>query len=227
MDHTHETGCDEYGGQCSTGCEEQDCYGYFTLDVAPDGSVWLSGGSVAAYDGETWTQYPEAGCVLGFGPDGVVWAEASNNGRASRHPSLRTTGSRSPSPSSSCPPRSRRTPLGSLPQRGVGDPPAARRAPSGGAPGRGWLIGSRVPAARSARPRPGRHRAGEPPTGAGSQTGSQQDGHHGTPWVSSAGVSHQIERGWHVTGHPETPRCRFRKQQVLGSNPSVGSTSPA
>ena len=72
-------GVDEYGGQCSTSCEEHDCYG--KLDVAPDGTVWLSGGYVVtAFDGETWTQYPEAWWVLGFGPDGVVWAEATDNG---------------------------------------------------------------------------------------------------------------------------------------------------
>jgi hypothetical protein len=66
-------GVDEYGGQCSTSCEEQACY--FTLDVAPGGTVWLSGDIVSAYDGDTWTHYPEAEFFLGFGPDGVVWVE--------------------------------------------------------------------------------------------------------------------------------------------------------
>jgi hypothetical protein len=64
-------GVQEHGGACSTDCEEQACY--FTLDVAPDGTIWLSGDIVSAYDGGAWTHYPEAEHFHGFGPDGVVW----------------------------------------------------------------------------------------------------------------------------------------------------------
>jgi len=70
-------GVREYGGECS-GCEGPDCRVYFTMDMAPDGTVWFSGWPVSAYDGEKWTHYPELHYVLGFGPDGDVWVEDTN-----------------------------------------------------------------------------------------------------------------------------------------------------
>jgi hypothetical protein len=66
---------DEHGGSCTILCEEQPCYWY--LDIAPDGTVWLSGANtLGAYDGEQWREYAEdwiEGPLLGFSPDGAVW----------------------------------------------------------------------------------------------------------------------------------------------------------
>jgi hypothetical protein len=64
-------GVAEFGGGCSIECDEQACY--FAMDVAAVGTVWLWGGTVAAFDGAEWTHYPEGEFVLGFGPDGDVW----------------------------------------------------------------------------------------------------------------------------------------------------------
>ncbi len=65
---------DAYGGGCSIDCEHQGCY--FRLDVAPDGTVWLSGDRLASYDGVELREYQEDwmnGPIAGFGPDSAPW----------------------------------------------------------------------------------------------------------------------------------------------------------
>jgi len=65
---------EETGGACSGVCEEHGCY--FRLDVAPDGTVWLSGDRLASYDGVELQEYQEDwmnGPIAGIGPDGTPW----------------------------------------------------------------------------------------------------------------------------------------------------------
>ena len=64
----------ETGGECIGVCEEHGCY--FALDVAPDGTVWLSGDRLASYDGDRLREYLQDwmnGPIAGFGPDGAPW----------------------------------------------------------------------------------------------------------------------------------------------------------
>ena len=69
-------GMGKVGSECSVECQEQACY--WAMDVAPDGTVWLWGGTVSAFDGAEWTHYPEGDLVLGFGPGGDVWVIGSD-----------------------------------------------------------------------------------------------------------------------------------------------------
>jgi hypothetical protein len=67
--------------ECSLSCDEHPCYVF--LDIAPDGSVWLSGpGTLGVYDEDGWHDYTEDWMVEtgrmmpsrpGFGADGAVW----------------------------------------------------------------------------------------------------------------------------------------------------------
>lgn len=71
----------EHGGECAGDCESLPCYLF--LDIAPDGTIWLSGlGSLGRYANGVWHAYTEEwmgkpGTLghgrLGFGSDGAVW----------------------------------------------------------------------------------------------------------------------------------------------------------
>ncbi len=64
------------GYEYSVDCEAGPCY--FSVDVAPDGRVWLSGNLVSAFDGTAWTDYTYDSSyesIIGFGPDGSVWVQ--------------------------------------------------------------------------------------------------------------------------------------------------------
>lgn len=64
----------EQGGSCRISCDLVPCV--TGIDVAPDGTVWLSGTVLSSFDGTTWTDWlSDAGAlwVLAFGPDGSVW----------------------------------------------------------------------------------------------------------------------------------------------------------
>ena len=64
------------GYSYSIDCEAGPCY--LSVDVAPDGRIWLSGNTVSTFDGTEWTDYmgdPSLGSVIGFGPDGSAWVQ--------------------------------------------------------------------------------------------------------------------------------------------------------
>ncbi len=62
----------------STDCDLAPCFLF--VDVAPDGTVWLSGTVLSAFDGTGWTDYVEDRSlvqVIGFDPDGAVWVQGT------------------------------------------------------------------------------------------------------------------------------------------------------
>ena len=70
-----------HGGECYSDCDLAPCV--TAVDVAPDGTVWLSGTVLSAFDGEAWTDYVDdrAGVfVLGFDADGAVWVHRPSEG---------------------------------------------------------------------------------------------------------------------------------------------------
>ena len=65
------------GYSYSTDCEASTCY--LSVDVAPDGTVWLAGSTLTAFDGTDTRDYsfgPSAIGVIGFDPDGRVWVRS-------------------------------------------------------------------------------------------------------------------------------------------------------
>ena len=70
-----------HGGECYSDCDLAPCV--VAVDVAPDGTVWLSGTILSAFDGAAWTDYVEdrAGVFLvGFDGDGGVWVQRPSEG---------------------------------------------------------------------------------------------------------------------------------------------------
>jgi hypothetical protein len=72
---------DRFNQPGSSGRDPAPCVIF--VDVAPDGTVWLSGTILSAFDGNEWTDYMEdrTGVLLvGFGPDGGVWVHQLSEG---------------------------------------------------------------------------------------------------------------------------------------------------
>lgn len=59
-------------------CAVQDCY--LQVEVAPDGVVWLGGGTVSSFDGTEWRHFFRGvgGYVASFGLDGSIWVVADD-----------------------------------------------------------------------------------------------------------------------------------------------------
>jgi len=68
------------GYSYGTDCEVGPCY--LSVDVTPDNTVWLAGSKLTAFDGTETRDYisgPEPTAVIGFGPDGTVWARSGDD----------------------------------------------------------------------------------------------------------------------------------------------------
>jgi len=91
-------GSHSYSTDCS---ETSPCY--FSVDVAPDGTVWLAGSALTAFDGTDTRHYLSGRggiIIVGIGPDGTVWArqDGALYAVARADPTTKTTTTGLPSP---------------------------------------------------------------------------------------------------------------------------------